>query len=949
LAKWGPIGGAMTEIRGVVRLVGASDEGPLFERERELQQLRDAVAGLERGAGSVLAIRGEPGLGKTALLNALVDEAAAAGFQTLAMTANPRERSLPWTVVRELIVPLSEFGPRGPVTFLADVNAPSGAEGVSSTLYALVRLVREHAQRVPMVLAVDDAHWCDEQSAVALGYIARRLAEFPLLLAIALRSSDPGARRVELRALVGGPRTMVILPRPLSPRACRALVAQRLGEPVADEFLVAFERATGGTPLKVVELLRELRADGARADGRAAGVVEEMGEEVVARVVLARLLNGSQECSDLAAAAAVLGPSGTVAQASRLARLDDHAGALAAEQLHADGILIQPNGLRFAHPLIGAAVEAGLSGSELDRLHRAAARLLSSDGVEVERVALHLLACEPVGEPWAHRALAQAGAAAAATGGMKAAAGLLRRALDEPLEAGARAELMCSLGAVEVHLSGAAGLPMLRDALAVVQEPVARVQMALRVAEQLGLFGAFPEAVDVLASIPSPGPGHDQLALALDGALILAGLMRADTFTAALERGSAYLDREPETFSDPGLLSALAYMRACITGPTGEGGDLAERAVGLSGGDLDAWTASLSVFALIANERLGVAVTACTDALRGAERSGRALLAALLLSLRSVVHLRAGRVTEAGEDATRAMVLARELETFVPVTIAAMLAALVERGDLSGAERLLREYVPSDGDRQAASYALVLNARGRIYAAKGQWRAALEEFGACGTLLKQVGVVQPAIVPWRSDAALAHASLGELEKARQLAGEQLALADQWDCQRARATALRAAAAAEDDARAVELLRAAARSAAGLAPLEHAHVLTDLGARLRRAGHRQEARVALRDALGAAAECGAGALVRRARRELVATGARPRRDAQSGPGALTSSELTVARMAAAGRTNREISEALVITVRTVEAHLTHTFRKLGISSRGELNRAIADHRAPRAGR
>jgi DNA-binding CsgD family transcriptional regulator len=124
-------------------------------------------------------------------------------------------------------------------------------------------------------------------------------------------------------------------------------------------------------------------------------------------------------------------------------------------------------------------------------------------------------------------------------------------------------------------------------------------------------------------------------------------------------------------------------------------------------------------------------------------------------------------------------------------------------------------------------------------------------------------------------------------------------------------------------------------------LEHARALADLGAALRRAGCRAEAREPLRAGLDLAHRQGAWALAERARTELVASGARPRRVLLSGVDALTPSERRVADMAAAGRTNREIAQALFVTARTVEGHLTHVFQKLGLESRAELPRALAD--------
>jgi DNA-binding CsgD family transcriptional regulator len=139
---------------------------------------------------------------------------------------------------------------------------------------------------------------------------------------------------------------------------------------------------------------------------------------------------------------------------------------------------------------------------------------------------------------------------------------------------------------------------------------------------------------------------------------------------------------------------------------------------------------------------------------------------------------------------------------------------------------------------------------------------------------------------------------------------------------------------------LELLREAAQVLAGSgAALEQARALVDLGAALRRAGRRSDGADSLREGLDLAHRCGASALAARAREELVAAGARPRRDALRGRDALTASELRVARLAADGRTNREIAQALFISLRTVETHLTHAYQKLAIRSRDALSGAL----------
>ncbi len=197
-------------------------------------------------------------------------------------------------------------------------------------------------------------------------------------------------------------------------------------------------------------------------------------------------------------------------------------------------------------------------------------------------------------------------------------------------------------------------------------------------------------------------------------------------------------------------------------------------------------------------------------------------------------------------------------------------------------------------------------------------------------------------MPWRSDAALSLTALGDGHAASQLCAEEIELARRWGAALGLGIALRAAGVAEGGG--IELLtEAVSVLRRSPARLELARALVDLGAAHRRAGSRARAREVLREGLDLAHALGGLALADRARRELVVAGGRPRRDAMRGRDALTPSELRVAWLAAAGQTNRQIAQALFVTQRTVENHLTSTYAKLGISCRPELPAALAGRR------
>jgi DNA-binding CsgD family transcriptional regulator len=195
-------------------------------------------------------------------------------------------------------------------------------------------------------------------------------------------------------------------------------------------------------------------------------------------------------------------------------------------------------------------------------------------------------------------------------------------------------------------------------------------------------------------------------------------------------------------------------------------------------------------------------------------------------------------------------------------------------------------------------------------------------------------------MPWRSQAALAYARAGAQEAALALAREEVELARSLGCQRALGVALTAMGVAKGVHGLASLEEAVSALSGTDAQLELARARCELGAALRRGNRCRDARVPLREALAAAEGCGAGVLAARARAELLAAGARPRRTALRGVESLTASELRVARFAAEGCSNREIAAALVVSVRTVEFHLSGAYGKLGIAARRELAGALA---------
>ena len=307
-----------------------------------------------------------------------------------------------------------------------------------------------------------------------------------------------------------------------------------------------------------------------------------------------------------------------------------------------------------------------------------------------------------------------------------------------------------------------------------------------------------------------------------------------------------------------------------------------------------------------------------------------------MLSMRGWVALERGALAAAEADLRAAVELAAEL-TLQAAAAGALLACVeAEQGRSVAATATLAAH-GLDGElpeHQVMNVVLFQRARVRLLQARHADAAA--DALELGRRYARWGLVR-AVPAWRSLAAVAvreHDPAG----ARRLAAEELALARRWGTPAALGLALRGCGLVDGDPG--RLAEAVERLAASPARLELARAQVELGAVLRRTGRRADARAPLRAGMDGAQALGALGLAARARDELRATGARPRRLALTGADALTASEHRVAALAAAGLTNRAIAQELFVTPGTVETHLRHVFQKLGVRSRGALGAALA---------
>jgi DNA-binding CsgD family transcriptional regulator/tetratricopeptide (TPR) repeat protein len=910
----------------------------LLEREDELERLGRLTADAARGRGAAVVVEGPAGIGKTSLLEAEVRLAGAARLDVLTARGGELERDFAYGVVRQLLERHLGRASRqqrerwmegaaalaGPVLGLAP-EQHVGDDPTGAALHGLYWLVANLSAETPLLVAVDDLHWVDSASLRFLAYLARRVGELPILLLAASRPPVESHTPELVAALGADPSVSRVEPAPLSLTAVRDLVTRRGRADLAESV----HAGTAGNPF-LVEALLDVLDERLTADD-----VPVVGARSVIRFVAGRLDRIGPDAQALARAVAVLGTDAEPRHAYAIAELTDDTGGKAEDALVAAGILAARRPLEFVHPVVRTAVAEQLSPPERARRHLAAAHLLERDGGDAERLAPHLLAADARADAWVVETLAAAAERSIAHGAPDAAVRYLRRALDEPPSADARPALLAQLGRAELR----AAMPddaveHLRAAMSASTSPRERAVMAHDLAIGLIAPGRYAEAVDMLEqAVESARPVDVELSRRLEAELLCAARLDAGTLPIARRVHDSLPADLPD--DSPGarmLVAAVAHERALRGGTAGEVRTLAARA--LDGGLIAEQTGDSGLvmdagFAAITAGDLQRADHCWNDALADVRRRGSVIGFARTSCLRAMLRLAQGRLLDAESDARNAITAAWEPGYRVArMAHGPLVEALVAQGDLVAAEAALTT-AGLDGDL-ADNYMLnfVLFARGKLRLAQGrdaQGIADLEELGRRETKWRGSN---PAIFPYRSLLALAG-----VPHAADLAAEELELARTWGAAGALGRALRAhglvAADLDDLHESVEVL------AGSPWRLEHAHSLIELGAATRRDGHRTAAREPLHAGMELAHACAAEPLVTRARAELVATGARPRRMSRSGIDALTASERRVVDMAAGGLTNRQIAQALFVTSRTVEVHLTHAYQKLDITSREQL--------------
>jgi tetratricopeptide (TPR) repeat protein len=856
---------------GARRAPGLAD-GQLLERQGEQAALEALIAGSCAGLGRLVAVEGAAGIGKTALLGQARAEAERMGMGVLTTRGSPLEREFAPGVVRQLFEPVLAAasasrrkellaGSAGQAaTLLGQADAAIAAEGGDSSLAVLHGLF-----------------WLT----------ANLCAPRPLVLVVvAVRPAEPSVDQHLVTQIVLDPSAVLVHPAPLSQAASARLVRSLLTDEASEQFCAACHAATGGNPLLLRELASAAAAEGIRSDNTGKDWLAELAPRAVGRRVALRLAQLGRAAAALTRAVAVLGEGADPAQAATLAGLGTHEAFEAASQLAAVEIL-RPleHGARaasccaptlgFVHPLVQAAVYEGLSAAQRIQAHSCAARVLTQAGAAPERIAAHLLNIPPADNPAVVAVLRQAAEQALLRGAPDSAVVYLERCLAEPPPAQQRGAVLIQLGTVAQLVDMTKAAQHLSAALPLIQQPQQRALIAEMLGHALFFLGRNEQAIAVLTQALTETEQYPPLHRQLQASLLVAAQNDPALGPLAAEWTSQRRDEPPDEDLSSRLLDCMiagydAYLAAPATAVVGR----ARRGLAGIRGQANCFRAFSQGCAVLMAADLDEIMPLLDASLAQAYQRGSIYDLAGAKSTRAVAWLWRGFLAEAetdARDAVRAVQTAR-LNLGRPYAVATLALALMEQGRLAEAEATL-DWASQPDEVPTIGHCLRLLGRAHLLILQQRTEQGLEAMLAYGQRMVAYGLHNPAFSPWRSTAALALLSLGRRQLAHALAAEELALARRWGAPRALGRSLRVAGLIHSGQQGIALLRQAVEVLAPCpARLEHAKTQVELGAAIRRAGHRTEARQHLRHGIDLAQLCGATPLVARGLAELRAPGA-----------------------------------------------------------------------------
>ncbi|GFN01290.1 hypothetical protein Sfulv_61000 [Streptomyces fulvorobeus] len=615
----------------------------------------------------------------------------------------------------------------------------------------------------------------------------------------------------------------------------------------------------------------------------------------------------------------------------------------------------------LAHDVIRASALEPVGAEALAELRTRAALLLSDAGRPAEEVAGRLMLLPALTQPWMPAVLREAAAQAEGRGAPEAAVRYLHRVLEaEPDSVPVRIQLAASLA--ETNPPDA--IRVLEEALGLADDVRTRAMAAVRYGMVCLAVQRSPEGVRVLEAVlaeleaelgPCPDPSDRELHTLVESTLLIVGSDEKSTVAATLDRAALLTAPPGDTPAQRQMLAMMTVLSAMDGRSAEQTVEQARRALTSPGGEPEAWSSLASSFALSLADEVEGSLGALDRTLERSQENAAVWTFVLALSTRALVLHGAGAFPDALADAQTAfeIVGAEKWGSGSALPQITFATLLVERGEAEQAETVFRAIRRSGLERYVLQYHLSLMARARARWAVGDWDAALALYLECGRSLDESRFSNPVFAPWWSEAACLLAVMNRGGEAGEMTEYGTELAQRWGTPRALGLAALARGAITPGAAGIETLtEAVAALADSPARADHAKAEFILGRALLKTGDHRGAREHLRTATDLAQRCGALALGGAARRLLVTAGGRMRKMSASPLDMLTGMERRVAGLAAAGASNRAIAEALFVTVRTIETHLTGVYRKLGVSGRTELGAALCTPdipEGPRPGR
>ncbi len=788
----------------------------LLERDGELARLREAISNTPERRGGVVVIEGPAGIGKTRLLDAVRGLALDGGVGVAWGRGSELEGEYAFGVLRQLLeplvmsadgslrdgvgrgaaalaMPLFEHGPPG---------TPPFGEPDYATLHGLYWLLVELTDQEPLALCVDDVQWADPPSLRFLAFAARRIESLAVTIFVTLRTGETGTDPRVISQLLTEPDVITLRPRSLSRSGVAAMAQNELGVLPSADLVQACIDSTGGNPFYLKALLGELSECDGDLGAESVNRVTSLGSGQVSALLLRRLGALPSGAEELSRAVAVLGDGTRLEKAAKLAGLEPMAAEEAFSALVRARLLMEQDGIAFAHPIVRSSVYASVTPRTRSKLHVAAARQLQREGARVEEVAGHLLHAQPGAESDAVSLFRTAAHRSLEVGAPETAAGFLRRALLEPLNSVAEAEILLELGRAEMR----AGLP---DAVArlrqVIDHPAASPAQRGLAALDLGEFYMHAmrghEGIPFLeAGLEATRRGEPRLARRIEATLIFNAFGSRTMRRELLERLRGLKVPTVTSESDPALLlfAALAYDQAAGKGTAWQALAFARQCLSYRGpmeGSTEGTAMALALCGMVGADSPVEAERHADRMMEAARISGSITLFSLASAIRAVIRHRRGDLFGAETDARAVLGIESYggVEVVRPLAVATVISSLTARGDLDAAETMVRSV---DREEAAATptWRWLVEAIVDLRLAKGDAQGALEEAKDLPALEEEWGAgAGVGLYEWRWRFAAAHAAAGEEEMARVTADEQLILAERFGSDRAVGIALRTSA------------------------------------------------------------------------------------------------------------------------------------------------------------